>query len=229
MKWTILVLTIFGSISTSAFLQNGRAPSFIAPHVWSSSNSRLYAEAVDVISMETEERMIKSVESVKINLGTVRTGRASAQILDRVKVDYYGVQTPVNQMATISVASAQQLTISPYDKSTLGDIQKAIIEADLGLSPNNDGTLIRLNIPALTEERRKEMLKQCKAIGEEGKIALRNIRRDGVDEVKKLEKKGEISEDEMKDGLDEIQKLTDKCVKEIDEIVAKKEKDVMTV
>ena len=229
MKWTILVLTIFGSISTSAFLQKGRAPSFIAPHVWSSSNSRLYAEAVDVISMETEERMIKSVESVKINLGTVRTGRASAQILDRVKVDYYGVQTPVNQMATISVASAQQLTISPYDKSTLGDIQKAIIEADLGLSPNNDGTLIRLNIPALTEERRKEMLKQCKAIGEEGKIALRNIRRDGVDEVKKLEKKGEISEDEMKDGLDEIQKLTDKCVKEIDEIVAKKEKDVMTV
>merc|ERR1719261_42536 len=121
--------------------------------------------------------MSKSVESVVQNLGTIRTGRASPAILDRVKVDYYGAETPVNQMASISVPSSQQLSVDPYDKSTLADIERAIIDADIGLTPMNDGNLIRLNIPALTEDRRKEMLKQCKAIGEEGKVAIRNIRR----------------------------------------------------
>ena len=182
-----------------------------------------------MVTMDTEDRMSKSVDSVKINLNTIRTGRASPSILDRVKADYYGVETPINQMATISVPSAQQLSVDPFDKSSLPDIERAIIEADIGLTPQNDGNIIRLNIPDLTEERRKEMLKQCKAIGEEGKVACRNIRRGAVDSVKKLEKSGDIGEDEMKDGTDEIQKITDKAVKEIDDIVGKKEKEVMTV
>jgi ribosome recycling factor len=127
------------------------------------------------------------------------------------------------------VPSAQQLSVSPFDKSTLNGIEKAIVEADLGLSPNNDGVIIRINIPELTEDRRKEMLKQCKAIGEEGKVALRNVRRDAVESIKKMEKAKTVGEDEMKDGLDEIQKMTDKRVKEIDTIVTSKEKEVMTV
>ncbi|CAJ1931924.1 unnamed protein product [Cylindrotheca closterium] len=187
------------------------------------------SEEVEELEMDTEDRMGKSVESAKQNLGTIRTGRASAQILDRVKVDYYGAETPVNQLAGISVPSAQQLTVDPYDKSVIGDIERAIIDADIGLTPMNDGNVIRLNIPALTEDRRKEMLKMCKAIGEEGKVAIRNIRRSSVDAVKKIEKSGDISEDEMKDAQESIQKMTDAKIKEIDEFVAKKEKDVMTV
>lgn len=180
--------------------------------------------------MEAEDRMQKSIDSVKLALSGVRTGRASSSMLDRVKVDYYGAPTPLNQMASISVPSAQQLTVDPYDKSVLGDVEKAIAQADLGLTPNNDGSgLLRINIPPLTEDRRKELLKQCKAMGEDGKIAIRNIRRDGVDSIKKLEKSGDVGEDEMKDGLDTMQKMTDKSVKEIDDIVSKKEKDVMTV
>ena len=132
-------------------------------------------------------------------------------------------------MATISVPSAQQLTVDPYDKSMCSEIEKAIIESGLGLTPNNDGTVIRINIPDLTEDRRKEMLKQCKAMGEDGKVAVRNIRRDGVDSIKKMEKAGDIGEDQSKDGQDTMQKLTDKHVKDIDKIVASKEKEVMTV
>jgi ribosome recycling factor len=188
----------------------------------------LFAELKDVTS-DTEERMSKSVDSVKLGLTSIRTGRASASILDRVKVSYYGVETPLNQLASISVPSAQQLSIDPYDKSVTGDIEKAIMESGLGLTPSNDGNIIRINIPPLTEDRRKEMLKQCKVIGEEGKVAVRNIRRDGVDSLKKLEKAAEISEDNLKDGLETMQKMTDEHTKEIDGIVAKKEKDVMTV
>ena len=132
-------------------------------------------------------------------------------------------------MATISVPSAQQLTVDPYDKSMCNEIEKAIMESGLGLTPNNDGTVIRINIPSLTEDRRKEMLKQCKAMGEEGKVAIRNIRRDGVEQVKKMAKDSTISEDESKDGQDVMQKLTDQKVKEIDEIVSQKEKEVMKV
>lgn len=187
------------------------------------------ATSVKEITDEASERMSKSIESVKLSLTSIRTGRASASILDRVKVDYYGAMTPLNQLASISVPSAQQLSIDPFDKKSAGDIERAIIEADLGLTPTNDGSVIRINIPPLTEDRRKELLKQCKQIGEEGKVAIRNVRRDGVDTVKKFEKAGTIGEDEMKDGLDVMQKMTDKCVKEIDDIVAKKEKEVMTV
>jgi len=185
--------------------------------------------SVKDITADAEERMGKTIESVKMNLSTIRTGRASSNMLDRVKVDYYGVETPVNQMATISVPSAQQLTVDPYDKSQCSEIEKAIMESGLGLTPNNDGIVIRINIPALTEDRRKEMLKQCKAMGEEGKVAVRNIRRDGVDAIKKMEKDSTIGEDQSKDGQDTMQKLTDKHVKEIDEIVSAKEKDVMKV
>lgn len=184
---------------------------------------------VEAVTKEAEERMGKSVDSVKIALTGIRTGRASGNMLDRVKVDYYGSPTPINQVASIAVPSAQQLTVDPYDKTILSDIEKAIIEADLGLTPNNDGSLLRINIPALTEDRRKELLKQCKVIGEEGKVALRNIRRDGVEKIKKLDKSGAVGEDEMKDGVDAVQKMTDGRVKEIDDIVVKKEKDVMTV
>jgi ribosome recycling factor len=179
--------------------------------------------------MEAEERMAKSVESVRLNMSTIRTGRANSRMLDRVEVSYYGVSTPLPQMATVAVSSPQQLSVTPYDKSTLKDVEKAIIESDLGLTPNNDGNTIRINIPELTEDRRKEMMKQCKAIGEEGKVAVRNIRRDGVDAIKKLEKKKEIGEDEAADGLDIMQKTTDKFVKEIENVVSQKEKDVMTV
>lgn len=186
-------------------------------------------ETVKDATSDAVERMSKSVDSVVQNLGTIRTGRASPSILDRVKANYYGVETPINQMATIAVPSAQQLTVDPFDKTQLGEIERAIIDADIGLTPQNDGNIIRLNIPALTEDRRKEMMKQVKAIGEEGKVAIRNIRRSGVDAIKKLEKAGDISEDESKDGQDQIQKTTDKKVKEIDDIVAKKEKEVMTV
>jgi len=132
-------------------------------------------------------------------------------------------------MASISVPNSQQLTISPFDKSVMGDIERAIVESDLGLNPNNDGDIIRINIPAITEDRRKELLKQCKSIGEDGKVSVRNVRRDGVDSVKKMEKAGDIGEDESKGSQDDIQKLTDKSVKEIDSIVKNKEKDVMTV
>ena len=186
-------------------------------------------EAIQEIEEDSKERMSKSVDNVKQNLGTVRTGRANSAMLDRVKVPYYGVDTPLNQMASISVSSAQQLSIDPFDKSQMGEVEKAIIESDLGLTPTNDGNMIRINIPALTEDRRKEMLKQCKAIGEEGKVAIRNIRRDGVDKMKKMEKAGDVGEDEMKDGLDTMQKLTDDNIKDIDEIVAAKEKEVSKV
>ncbi|CAB9514347.1 Ribosome-recycling factor [Seminavis robusta] len=193
-------------------------------------NSPLFAaESIELVEEDVKERMAKSVESVKMNLSTVRTGRANSAMLDRVKVAYYGVDTPLNQLASISVSSAQQLSVDPYDKSQMGEVEKAIIEADLGLTPTNDGNMIRVNIPSLTEDRRKDMLKQCKAIGEEGKVAVRNIRRDGVDNIKKQEKAGDVGEDEMKDGLDAMQKITDAHIKDIDEIVSAKEKEVATV
>ena len=169
------------------------------------------------------------IESVKQSLQSVRTGRANANILDRVQVEYYEVMTPLNQLATISVPSAQQLQIDPFDKSIATDIEKAIIESGLGLTPNNDGQVLRINIPQLTEDRRKELLKQCKEIGEDGKVSIRNVRRDGVDKIKKLEKNGEVGKDEMQDGLDSMQKITDASSEDIDEIVSKKEKEVMTV
>lgn len=186
-------------------------------------------ESTEEVELDVEERMLKSIESVKRSLTTIRTGRANPAILDMVTVDYYGAPTPLNQMASISVPNSQQLSISPFDKSVLGDIERAIVESNLGLTPNNDGDVIRINIPAITEDRRKDLLKQCKAMGEDGKVSIRNVRRDGVDNVKKLEKNGEISEDESKGSQGDIQKLTDQYVKEVDTLISAKEKEVMTV
>jgi len=186
-------------------------------------------ESPEEIEMDAEDRMLKSVDSVRQNLQTIRTGRANAAILDLVVVDYYGAPTPLNQVASISVPNSQQLSVDPFDKSITADIERAIIESGLGLTPNNDGTVIRINIPSTTEERRNELVKQCKVLGEDGKVALRNIRRDGVDAAKKLEKAGDIGKDNLKDCQDAIQKLTDNFVKEIDSVITSKVKDVQTV
>lgn len=187
-------------------------------------------EEMELATLDAAERMEKSVEQVLQNMNSIRTGRASAAILDLVKVEYYGAETPLNQLASIGVPNAQQLTIEPYDKSAMADIERAIMDSpNLGLTPQNDGSLIRLNIPSLTEERRKEMLKTCKSLGEDGKVSIRNIRRKVVEQIKKMEKKGDIGEDDSKEVQDDIQKMTDTNVKAIEAIVTRKEKDVMTV
>jgi ribosome recycling factor len=225
---------IMKSISIIALLSLSGAVAFVPQHASRRAPFCLFSDTAGSVSVtditkDTAERMKKSIESVKQNLSTIRTGRASANMLDRVKVDYYGVETPLNQMATISVPTAQQLLVDAYDKTQLNAIEKSIIEAGLGLTPNSDGNVIRINIPEMTEDRRKDMLKSCKAIGEEGKIAIRNVRRDGQEKIKKMEKDGSLGKDEMKDGLDAVQKQTDKNVKEVDDIVAAKEKEVMKV
>ena len=181
---------------------------------------------MDNLVEQTKSKMSKSVESFESELSTVRTGVASASILDRVEVMYYGFKTPLNQVASISVPEPRMLVIKPYEKSTLKDIEKAIVEANLGLTPNNDGTLIRIIIPALTEERRKELCKQVSRYSEDAKVSIRNIRRDANDTVKKNK---EVSEDTRKGLEEDIQKLTDEFVKKIDSIAKDKEKDIMSI
>ncbi|RME24353.1 MAG: ribosome recycling factor [Candidatus Zixiibacteriota bacterium] len=178
---------------------------------------------------EAREHMHKSVEAVSRELATVRTGKASPHILDMVRVEAYGTTVPLNQVATINAPEARLLTVQAYDKSTVPDIVKAIQKADLGLNPTVDGNLIRLAIPPLNEERRKELVRHCKHLAEEGRVAVRNIRRDFNDRLKKMKKDSKISEDQEADGHDEIQKITDEQIKQIDEILAKKEKDLMEV
>lgn len=178
---------------------------------------------------DVEATMQKAVEATVRSFNTIRTGRANASLLDKIMVEYYGTPTPVKQMANISTPDASTLQIQPYDRSTLSPIEKAISLSDIGLTPNNDGVCIRLNIPPLTAERRKEFVKQASKYTEEGKVALRNIRRDGIDTVKKQEKDKEISEDESRDLQEKIQKLTDKYVAKMDEVFAQKEKDITTV
>ncbi|MBS4194014.1 ribosome recycling factor [Lederbergia citri] len=184
--------------------------------------------AKQVIS-ETKNKMEKAIQVYSRELASIRAGRASASLLDKLTIDYYGAPTPVNQMASISVPEARLLVIQPYDKSVLGDIEKAILKSDLGLTPSNDGSLIRLTIPQLTEERRKELVKVVKKEGEDAKIAIRNIRRDGNEELKKLEKNGEITEDDLRGYSDDIQKLTDDHIKKIDEITKEKEQEILAV
>ena len=178
---------------------------------------------------ECEVKTDKTIETFRRNLASIRTGRASTSLLDRVTVDYYGTPTPVNQVANISAPEPRLLTISPWDRTMLGEIEKAILKSDLGLNPNNDGTIIRLEIPQLTEERRKEMSKKVSKEAEEAKVAVRNIRRDNNDAVKKMEKKKEITEDDSKEAQMKIQKITDAKIKSIDEIKDKKEREVMEV
>ena len=178
---------------------------------------------------ETDARMEKTINSVQDDFAAVRAGRANAQVLDRITVEYYGTPTPLNQVATIASPDPRQLTIAPWDKSLLKAVEKAINMSDLGINPQNDGQLIRLNFPQLTEERRKELTKQVKKYGENGKVAIRNIRRDAMDKVKAMKKKSELTEDEAKDYEKELQNRTDKRCKEIDNLTAEKEKELMNV
>ncbi|KZE38163.1 ribosome recycling factor [Bhargavaea cecembensis] len=178
---------------------------------------------------ETKDRMAKSLQSLRRELASIRAGRANASLLDRISVDYYGAPTPVNQLAGISVPEARLLVIQPYDKSVIGDIEKAILKSDLGITPANDGNVIRIAVPALTEERRKELVKVVKKEAEEGKISIRNIRRDANDSLKKLEKNGEITEDDQRGYSDDIQKMTDDHIRQIDVIAKEKEDEIMEV
>lgn len=180
---------------------------------------------ITMILEDANDRMTKAIEAYQRELSTVRTGRANPNMLDRVMVNYYDSPTPINQIAGISVVEGRQLVIKPYDKTTLKDIEHGIYEAELGLTPQSDGEIIRIMVPALTEERRREFAKNVWKYAENAKIAIRNIRRDSNDEIKKTD----ASEDEVKSGQERVQKLTDKFVKEIDEIAKVKEKDIMTV
>lgn len=180
------------------------------------------------VIQNAEERMKKAIEALKRELSSLRAGRATPSLLDKIHVDYYGTPTPLNQVGTISTPDPRTLVIQPWDKSVLDAVEKAIQKSDLGLTPNNDGNIIRINIPPLTEERRTELVKMTRKYGEDAKVAVRNVRRDANDEIRKLEK-GELSEDESRRLQDEIQKLTDRYVKEVDQVLAAKEKEIMEV
>ena len=187
------------------------------------------SEALEEMYLFGEEKMEKALAQLKREFATVRTGRANPGVLDKVVVDYYGAPTPIRQMAQVSVSEGTTLVITPFDKSILKDVEKAIIKAELGVAPNNDGVCIRLNFPPLTEERRRETAKDVKKFGEDAKVAIRNGRRDMVDSLKKIEKDENLPEDSVKDNQDKIQKMTDKYVGIVDSLVSEKEKEVMTV
>ena len=174
-----------------------------------------------------EERMEKTIASLKDSLNTIRTGRANAAIFDKVRVDYYGTKSPLNQVATIQIPEARSVIIQPFDKSLISEIEKAIQVADLGFNPSNDGKVIRITIPALTADRRKELVKQAKTIAENSRTAIRNIRRDGNDDLKKQQKDGTLTEDGLKTETDKLQKLTDKYIDEINKIYDAKEKEIL--
>ena len=176
---------------------------------------------------DIEERMQKTIDSLKDSFNTIRTGRANAAIFDKVRVDYYGTKSPLNQVATIAIPEARSVIITPFDKSLISEIEKAIQVADLGLNPSNDGKVIRIAIPALTADRRKELVKQAKTVAENSRTAIRNIRRDGNDDLKKQQKDGTLTEDGLKTETDKLQKLTDKYIDEINKIYDAKEKDIL--
>lgn len=179
------------------------------------------------VSEATMGRMDKTIAALKDEFKALRTGRASASIFDRVRVDYYGTPTPLNQVSTISVPEARSIVIQPFDKSLISEVEKAILKSELGLNPSNDGKVIRISIPPLTAERRKELVKQAKAIAENSRVAIRNIRRDGNDELKKQQKDGTITEDDLKTGEADLQKSTDKYIQDINKILEEKEKEIM--
>jgi ribosome recycling factor len=178
---------------------------------------------------DAKQRMEKTVDALRNDLMSIRAGRANPALFNRVQVEYYGALTPLNQLAGITTPEARLLIIQPYDKSIMGEIERAILKADLGLTPSNDGQVIRIAIPPLTEERRKELVKQVKKTAEEAKVAVRNIRRDANDSLKKVEKDGEITEDELKRLMDDVQKLTDQTVVKVDDVASNKEKEIMEV
>lgn len=185
--------------------------------------------AIESVNTETNQRMNKAIDSLKKDLSRIRTGRATPALLDGITVDYYGSLLPINQVANISIPEARMLVIQPWEKNMMQPIEKAILTSDLGLNPQNDGNLIRVPIPPLSEERRKDLFKSCKKIGEDNKVAIRNIRRDSNEKLKKAEKDKEATQDEVKKGLDEIQKVTDKFIKNVDDLLAQKEKEIMEV
>jgi len=176
-----------------------------------------------------EEKMNKTISVLQENFSEVRAGRANPVILNKIKVDYYGTPTPINQVAGISVPEARLIVIQPWDASLLKEIEKEILKAEIGINPNNDGKVIRLAFPELNEERRKEIVKDIKKMAEESKVSIRSVRREGIDEAKKMQKDSEITEDELKSAEDQIQKLTDAKIAEIDKVLAEKEKEVMSV
>lgn len=178
---------------------------------------------------EVKEHMQKTIDATQRSFNTIRTGRASTSLLDRIMVDYYGTETPLKSLANISTPDATTINIQPYDRGSMGDIEKAISLSDIGLTPNNNGETIRLNIPPLTSERRQQLVKMAGKLAEEGKVGIRNIRRDAIDSVRKQEKNSDISEDESRSLQDDIQKVTDQYTKKIDELLAVKEKDITTV
>ena len=184
---------------------------------------------MDKIIDNAKTKMKKSINVMLEDFGTIRAGRANPAVLDRVKIDYYGSPPPINQVAAVSVAEARILVISPWDKSTLGMIEKAIQASDVGINPQNDGQVLRLIFPQLTEDRRKELVKEIKKMGEECKVAIRSIRRDAMEKCKALKKNNEITEDDLKGAEETIQKITDKNVKEVDEQVAVKEKEILSI
>jgi ribosome recycling factor len=184
---------------------------------------------IEDILRDSESKMSKSIEVLEHDLGAIRTGRASPSLVERLSVDYYGTPTPLNQLASISVQEAKVIMIQPWDKQAMGEVEKAILKSDLGLTPNNDGASIRLNIPPLTEERRRDLAKVVRKRVEDGKVAIRNVRRDGVDGLRGLEKNKEISQDEQRRAQDQIQKLTDTYCGKADEVGARKEAELMDV
>ena len=187
------------------------------------------SEALEELFLFGEEKMEKAIAQLKREFASVRTGRANPAVLDKVLVEYYGVPTQLRQMSQVTVSEGTTLVITPFDKTIMKDIEKALIKAELGVAPNNDGTCIRLNFPPLTEERRRETAKDVKKFGEDAKVAIRNVRRDMVDDLKKIEKEENLPEDTAKGYQEDIQKLTDKFVGLIDNLVTEKEKEVMTV
>jgi len=176
-----------------------------------------------------KEKMTKAIQAFTRELASIRAGRANSSLLERIVIDYYGAPTPINQLASISVPEARMLLIQPYDKSIVSEIEKAIMKSDLGINPNSDGSVIRLVFPPLTEERRRDLVKVVKKESEDAKIAIRNIRRDANDDLKKLEKNGEITEDELKRLTDDVQKLTDEHISKIDSLTKDKEKEILEV
>ncbi|MCD8917074.1 ribosome recycling factor [Staphylococcus gallinarum] len=181
------------------------------------------------ILQDTKSKMKKSIDNLSRELANISAGRANSNLLNGVTVDYYGAPTPVQQLASINVPEARLLVISPYDKSSVADIEKAINAANLGVNPSSDGEVIRISVPALTEERRKELVKDVKKIGENAKVAIRNVRRDSNDELKKQQKDGDITEDDLRSQTEDVQKLTDDSIKQVDALLDEKEKDIMSV
>ncbi|HEX6781380.1 MAG TPA: ribosome recycling factor [Solirubrobacterales bacterium] len=186
-------------------------------------------ELIDELLADAKARMAKSVESSRGELATVRTGRASPHLLDRIVVDYYGNPTPLKQLANVSASDARLLTVTPFDKSALGAIEKSIQESDVGLTPSNDGNLIRLQIPEMTEERRREMVKVVHGVAEEGRVAIRNVRRDIMSDLRELKKEGEAGEDDERRGEEALQKQTDEAIAEIDSLLKGKEEEILEV